>query len=74
MSLTITIYAWWVVAYFALGFALLIPLNLTAQRGVVHPEFKGLAAIYRFYRRNPWWYPVAFAATWPVALWDEVTR
>lgn len=80
MSVTPTIYAWWLWPYLATGVVLYLPLNYIAHRRTVRGESFVNSLIYRRfawtrarrYKRIAWDFLLQVTC-WPLAAW-EATR
>ena len=74
LTLSFTLYAWWFIAWFAVGAALYMPLNWIA-RTQISPRRTMWEQIVSGI--SPWLLPVRFALLsmlWPLSLWEVTPR
>lgn len=73
MSITITLHAWWVLAYIGVGLVLFWPLNALAVRSIVSPRRSTWAWAKDSWQRGARNFLVRAAVqvvAWPAALWE----
>ncbi len=77
-SITLTLQAWWVVAYLLVGAVLLLPLEYVAHRGIHNPGYgfwRGLQRGCRDRGLIRWCFALAVViAAWPVAAWEVLPK
>lgn len=71
MSYTVTLHAWWALAYAAVGVVLWLPLEWLAWRSIASPKGKFWPDLWRSLRRR-WYTPWAVMLLWPLAVWEQV--
>lgn len=70
-SITVTLHAWWLLAYLAVGVVLYVPLNMVALHRIFgRPKF---ADEMRRLIKRPWrfaWGCIVQIVMWPFAAWE----
>lgn len=70
MSVTVTLHAWWLLAYMAVGLVLWLPLEWVAWRSTHAREGFG-SRLYQGLRGRPL-VPLFTMLLWPLAIWEAV--
>lgn len=69
MEVTITIHAWWLLAYLLAGCVLYLPIFALSYRKIafVPADSRGF---WHWWRRTRWYVHITTIVLWPLALWE----